>query len=265
MKKIIMLVLLVILLTGCSAEVNVIINDTGINETITITDNNTSSYYNNVPAFYKDVFSDIEPDVKNPGVEYYNRNITQGSDGYKINYSYKYNFDNYKNARTVKTAFKSFNLRKDVSEKQIIISTDSSQLSLFNTYSNLSSVRVNITPTYQVVKSNADYVNGNIYTWNFSKGTKKNIYIVMYNPNMTSGNSGGVTQQPTVDDTDEDNKNTTVDDKKNEDKEEVVDNKDDSNEKKETFLDKYPYVILLGAIVIFLMFVIIMMKISKSD
>ncbi len=262
MKKIIMLVLLVLLLTGCSAEVNVIINDTGINETVTIIDNNTSSYYNNVPAFYKDIFSELEPDVKNSGVEYYNRNVTQGSGSYKINYSYKYSFDNYKDARTVKTAFKSFNLRKDVSENQIIISTDSSQLGLFNTYKNLTNVKVNITPTYQVVKSNADYVNGNIYTWNFNKGTKKNIYIVMYNPNMSSSNSGTGTDEPT----------TGEDEEKNEEKPVVDNNKDesknDSNEKKEkeeTFLDKYPYVILLGAIVIFLMFVIIMMKISKSD
>ena len=75
MKKIIMLFLVIIVLTGCSAEVNINIGENGINETITINDTSSTNYYNYVPVFYDDIFSEIEPDVKNEGVSYYNKNL----------------------------------------------------------------------------------------------------------------------------------------------------------------------------------------------
>lgn len=263
MKKITMLLLLVILLTGCSAEVNVVINDTGINETITINDNSTTSYYNYVPVFYEDIFSDVEPDVKNEGITYYNKNITQGIDGYKINYNYKYTVDEYKRARSVKTSFQSFNIRESKVDEQLVISTSTGGIKYFDKYSNLDSVKINITPSYKVLENNADYVNGNVYTWVFTKNTKKHIYMLLDKPNNGESTSNGTGNNEVVDN-DSNSKNDDSEQSNNQNNEED-NSSENTDDEKESFLDKYPYVILFGAIVIFAMFVIILMKVSKND
>lgn len=274
MKKITILLLLVILLTGCSAEVNIIINDTGINETVTINDTSTSSYYNYVPVFYEDIFSDIEPDVKNEGVSYYNKNVTQDVSGYKINYSYKYTVDEYKRARSVKTSFQSFNIRESKVDEEIVISTSTGGIKYFDKYTNLDSVKINITPSYKVLENNADYVNGNVYTWVFTKNTKKHIYMVLDNPNesnstnnSTTGNNGTTNNNSNNNNNGNDVSTDDNEQNNNQDDEEYTDDvdTDEDEDKKESFLDKYPYVILFGAIVIFAMFVIILVKVSKSD
>lgn len=264
MKKILMLLFFVMFLTGCSTEVNIIINDTGINETISIIDDNTN-YYNNVPVFYDDIFSEIEPDVRNEGVNYYNKNVTHGTNGYKINYNYKFTLDEYKRARSIKNAFQSFNIIKNTADGELTISTDSSGLKYFNTYSNLNDVKININPSYKVKDSNADYVNGNVYTWLYNKHTKKHIYMVLEIPKDESN----VNSNPNNSDNSNNEESSTDTNKNDETNKDIVDDKTEENvvkkDKKESFLDKYPYVVLFGCIVVFVMFLIILLKIVKTD
>lgn len=268
MKKVILLLFIVMFLTGCSAEVNIIINDTGINETVTIIDSNTEPYRNYVPAFFNDVLSDVDPDVKVDGVEYFNKTITQGVGGYNINYSYKYTFDQYKKARSVKTAFKSFNLRHNNTDKQIIFSTDSSVISYFNSYSALNSIKVNIIPTYAVIESNADYVNNNVYTWTFNRNEKKHIYLVLSNPNAPAvdnkidGNDFNWGKEPGEEPEDSNESSSdTNSELKDEDEQEAVEVK----EEEKSFIDEHPMLVLIGCIVLFLLFVIMIAKATNFN
>ena len=270
MKKIIMLFLVIIVLTGCSAEVNINIGENGINETITINDTSSTNYYNYVPVFYDDIFSEIEPDVKNEGVSYYNKNVTHNVNGYKINYSYKYTFDEYKKARSVKTSFKSFNLRKSDMDEEIVISTDSGGLQCFNAYSSLDSVKINIIPSYNVKESNADFVNGNVYTWIFNRTTKKNIYMLLDNPNNSSSSdnnssNGDSNNGNSSSDNNSVNNNDNNNNNENDHLNETINEKDSSKKDEKSFIDKYPFVILFGAIIIFLMLFLVLFKVSKSE
>lgn len=265
MKKIIILLFLVMFLTGCSADVNIIINDTGINETITFTDSSTTAYKNNIPVFYKDIFSDIEPDVRNEGVEYYTKNVYQESGNYKLNYSYKYSLENYRESRSIKGAFRSFNIRNNKNDGQIVISTDSGGLRYFDSYNNLTNVRVNITPSYKVLENNADYVNGNVYTWVFNKNTKKHIYLMLDNPSTVNDNNNNSGNNENNNSNDKDETKTDTNSNKVDNKKEDSVNNDVKEEKEERFLDKYPYIILIGAIGIFVMFALLLVRVSKSD
>lgn len=192
MKKIIMLLLLVILLTGCSANVNLTITSSTIEEEVIVnaySDSTTtkqqvySKFKKYIPVFVSSPMSDTEPDVKQTGIEYYTRKVQDLGSGYSFIYDYKYNFDDYKNARTVALGFDSKTIQRDPVEKTIMISTDSSGLNFFDQYSSLESVTVNIKTNYQVKENNADVVNGNTYTWVLRKGTKKSIYMLINDPN----------------------------------------------------------------------------------
>ena len=94
-----MLLFMVVLLSGCSANVNIYVTPGGIEENIAITaysDSTTSkqqvysSYRKYMPSFVTTPLSDTEPDVQQSGVKYYNRIEKDLGSGYMFNYNYKF-------------------------------------------------------------------------------------------------------------------------------------------------------------------------------
>ncbi len=259
-KKVVALILMVFMLCGCSAEVNLNITSTDIYEQVNINAYQSSdftkeqikqSFRQYVPAFKTDVLVDTEPDKKNPGVQYYDRKETDIGNGYAYQYSYKFKFNEYRNATSLKEAYKSINIQENKKDKLITLSTDSGGLLYFRQYPSLDSVKVNIKldSKYKVLNHNADYTNGNIYMWSLSRNNNKNIYL-QYDNSADYADSG---------------------DKKEEDKKEEITQNGITLVKKEEeektgfskFINEYPFITALIAIVLFLIFVIIASKISN--
>ena len=199
MKKIFMLLVLMVLLTGCSANVNISITSNNISEEIIInaySDSDTTkdqvfkSFRSYIPVFANVPLSDTEPDTKKDGVEYYARRTEDLGSGYKFKYSYRYKFDDYKNSRSLKFGFNSSNVQKNPVDKQIVISTEKAVLNYFEQYPTLETVTVNIESSYKMINNNADFVNRNTYTWVFRKGVKKSIYLVLEDPNAEQIGTG---------------------------------------------------------------------------
>ena len=265
MKRIILLLILVVFITGCSAEVNINVSSNGIYEQVTITDNVSNgrtkehilaSYREYVPAFSKTLIADTEPDVKLEGVEYYTRALEETNTGYKVSYGYKFGFDNYKDSRSVDLGFKDAIIQRDAVDKEILLSTDSDGLKYFNMYPALSNVTINIVSTeFKVKDSNADYVNNNVYTWVLNGNTKKSVYIVFDDPNYVPPVAdSGNTENDDVTDKEEDNKVSN-------DNVEVEEEEQSGIEK---FMNENPFVVVCICLIIFLIFVMIVIKISKS-
>ena len=265
MKRIILLLILVVFITGCSAEVNINVSSNGIYEQVTITDNVSNgrtkehilaSYREYVPAVSKTLIADTEPDVKLEGVEYYTRALEETNTGYKVSYGYKFGFDNYKDSRSVDLGFKDAIIQRDAVDKEILLTTDSDGLKYFNMYPALSNVTINIVSTeFKVKDSNADYVNNNVYTWVLNGNTKKSVYIVFDDPNYVPPVAdSGNTENDDVTDKEEDNKVSN-------DNVEVEEEEQSGIEK---FMNENPFVVVCICLIIFLIFVMIVIKISKS-
>ena len=186
--KILILILVLLITCGCSADVTLNISNGQIEESVSI-----NYYFNDVdtkelgqkhlkkyyPAFYNVVIVE-EEDIKNDGVEYYERILTDLGNGYNAKYKYKFDLLDYHKASTAKRAVKSLSILDDKKEKTITISTDSGGLLLFNNFPSLNNININIITSYKVVEHNADNVSGSLYTWNFSPGNNnKGIYIVL--------------------------------------------------------------------------------------
>lgn len=254
-KKIILLILILFLLCGCSAEVNLNIATDGVYEEVKINalpDNYyTKEQLNTVfrqyiPAFANNVIVDTEPDQASPGIQYYQRKVNDIGNGYSFTYNYKFNLSNYKNATTIKNAFKSVTIQDDKVDNKIMLTTDSGGLLYFEQYPSLQEVKVNITSDYKVLNHNADYVNGNVYTWVLNRNfNNKNVYI-QYDKKLGSSE--------TPEGEDDDKKDDIV--IKNEPKKE-----EDNVFVK--FINEHPFITVLCAIVLFLVFVIIFSKLSK--
>lgn len=185
-KKILTLILLIFMVSGCSVEVNLDISDNKIKESndITVLENAIytkeilrTSFRDYIPIYSSDLIVDTVPDQPFSDVLYYNKNTIDLGNGYRFNYSYDFDIDKYGDARTIKDGFRdySYSYRNDI----ISLSTDNEGLIYFNDYPLLEEVTVNIKTDYLVEENNADSVNGNTYTWVFNKDSKKSIDIVI--------------------------------------------------------------------------------------
>ena len=242
MKKIILLVVLVLLLCGCTADVDLEITEDTVKESISINyfqDNNITkeqvldSFREYMPAYNNVVIADTEEDEKQDGVEYYKRSVKDLGTGYNFKYDYDYGLVTYNGARSLKRAFKSASILKNNSDGTITLSTDGNGLVLFDKYDSLSAVNIRIKTTNEVLDTNGTLVDG-VYTWKFDKDDyHKNIYMKM---------------KPVSN-----NDNNSLDGKK----------KKDSSEFRE-LINKNPLVSVLVGIGLFFLIIGIMIKISSK-
>ena len=203
-RKILILTFMTLLLSGCSAEVNLEIVDDRINESTVITAYENAiyskeilrtSFRNYIPAFARDVIVDTMPDEEFPDVSYYEKSETDLGNGYLFNYKYTFNIDEYEEARTVKDGFRSYNISYDRSNNKLTLSTDNEGIIYFNDYPSLDEVIINIKTDYLVEDNNADRKDGNTYTWVFTKDSNKSINMVINmenNSNNVLGIDNGV-------------------------------------------------------------------------
>lgn len=194
------LILIIFMMCGCTAEVNLEISDSKIKESVDITfyqdaiytkDIIKASFRNYIPIYARDVIVDAEEDRPFPNTKYYEKTETDLGNGYRFNYSYDFNINEYEEARTIKDGFRSYNVSVDQDNGNISISTDNNGLLYFDDYPLLEEVRINIKTNYLVEENNADSVNGNTYTWIFDKDTKKSInMLINTSTNNNSANIG---------------------------------------------------------------------------
>ena len=282
-KRLFILVLLTFLLCGCSATVNISINDSTINERISIQEapygdasiNDIAQQYRKyIPAFKDTIMVDTMPDVATDGVKYYRTSSTEVNGLYNAYYQYDYNFREYKNATSINNAFKSSMVQYDSYEKQILITTEASGMVLFSSYPQLENVRINISTNYKVLESNADYSSGNVYTWEFNRDTKKGVYLLLQD--LTGKSVGGIKKENEKEpEKKEEQQEEKQEDKEQEEKEEITTPKKEENKQEEKGTvqksyekikekgTKHPHVVVIIAIVVFLVIVLFSFRVKK--
>lgn len=186
--KILILVFIIFMMCGCSASVDIEIKNKKVFESVDITAYQNviytkeilnTSFRNYIPVFAKDLIVDTLPDSPIEGVKYYEKTTTDLGNGYKFNYKYTFDIDEYSEARTIKDGFRYYDFSYNDTDNTITISTDDNGLLYFNDYDQLDEVRINIKTNYYVESNNADSVNGNTYTWVFNKDSKKSIEMTI--------------------------------------------------------------------------------------
>jgi len=281
-KRLFFLIVLAFLLCGCSANVNITIKDNTVTERISINEapydvfsmsDIKQQYRKYIPAFYNVPIIDTMPDEQEENVEYYKMTGTELSSSFNAFYQYNFKFKDYKNARSIRNAFRSSEVQFDTYEKQVLFTTESSGMILFKNIPQLTEVKVNITTDYPVLETNADYSNGNTYTWIFNKNTKKGIYLLLSdqtgksiaesNAPANNDNSSDKKDDEEVKSDDEEKKggsNTLApDNKKEEQKSEAEKTYEEIQEKG----SKHPGIVIAIAIGLFLFVVFFSLKVKK--
>ena len=189
LKKNIILIILLLLLTGCKITYNLDISPKGFKENFNIMsniDNKTEKY--EIPAFigtidYEDI--DINFLEKYEDIEYYNKKVKENNKHQIINYNYIFDDKNIQKSNAINLAFERFSITRydhdENGKKDYMIISTSDKSNLFEKFSDIEKITINITCHYEVISSNADEINKNIYTWYLDKNNIKAINMV-YNP-----------------------------------------------------------------------------------
>ncbi len=174
--KIFCLICCMFLLSGCSAEYNLTIKNSTMEEDINaIFDKATESELaNRMEGIRRTAFYNYDTREN----EYYDFTKRETDDNIILNYSYQYTGnDLYKSEAASRCYYKRI---VNVTDDVITINTDNQVACLYKDGDReIDSITVNIRTALTVLENNADKVNGNTYTWyiNDKNYTNKPIYI----------------------------------------------------------------------------------------
>lgn len=214
MKKIIYLFIAIFIITGCEATYTINIDD-NFNETLIAVPNDAKELsrmkedYFPYPAFYNPNYSedsdyvegfgstqtsdkDSELNTDDSKDEEQDDYITTPVERYNVSFnnmlSFSYKFgENYQDSNiplTFVEEFDAINAATDNSYSNIYAKDFSF---IFEEYSELTKLTINVITTKKVISHNADLVNGNTYTWIITnKNSKKAIEIVYFDDRFYS-------------------------------------------------------------------------------
>jgi hypothetical protein len=164
LKKIILSVLLLLLVSGCDAVYNVEIYNDTCKEDATIIEDNSSNWYDKNQ--YGGTFKDMLDEEYNRDNYYYSKKMISTETELGLNYKGKLSLSDYDTSSIVYRCYDYFSMTEQ--DDSIVISTSKHNL-CFDNYKWLDSLIVNVKTNHKVINNNADNVNGNTYTWNLTK------------------------------------------------------------------------------------------------
>lgn len=193
MKKIILLIVCVLTLSGCSVEYNLTIDDS-FNENILVFTNdlnnldiNHEEYYNksyralfrdmlntSVMSYFNDENFDPYGSAIQPNVKYYNKKLINNGSIYGINYDFDFDYNNFYRSSAIKSCFNEINISK---YQDIYTLKTNNKCKLFDTYPLLDNIKIIINTNFDIIYNNADFSSDGIYTWVIDRNNYSNKSI----------------------------------------------------------------------------------------
>lgn len=168
-RKIILIIILLILSTGCKFRYEIEIIDDEVTEKRTMLINNSEIENNDIKGTISKKISkySINDDMMiAPSTKVIKET---NNSGYQTITTYK--LSDYKNSDILNMCYTSYNIIKEDSK---IYLTTGRKFTCFDTLEELESVEVIFKTNHEVIKHNADKVEDNKYTWYITKNNAKN-------------------------------------------------------------------------------------------
>lgn len=189
MRKNIIFLFFILLLTGCDITYNLNIDDY-YTENVTMTENNQNNwdytfgnftvkelhdYYleKEIPYHYNDLYM-AEKYERIEGVSYYDVNDLSSDEqiGLSLKAKFEYN-DSFSRSNLLWKTCKN----KSVTQSSDGVNINVSGFKIFDEYKILDKITVNLKTKYKVIDSNSDSTRGNTYTWVINRGNYRDKTI----------------------------------------------------------------------------------------
>ena len=195
-KRILILITILLLTTGCTCEYNLTIKENTYKEEIIITGETKEeiSNFNNkwqIPIS-KEEYNKISLESDTNGEytgEIYNYNLSNN----RLTFKYDFSKNQYINSTAVSNCYDMLTITN--SNNRTIIST-SSNTKCFENHPPLNNIKINIKVDKPVISNNADRINGNTYTWNIDKSNANEKSINLIIDNQTNDNENNIQSTP---------------------------------------------------------------------
>lgn len=186
-KKICILLILLMLVTGCEAVYTIEVTGDGITETLEIHNYDKDSWtkgnslYQNLietasKSFVATDYRNEKPEVnqKIEGINYYIIQKISSPNDLGLKYQNEFTFNDYEHSTIV---FSNFNQLKYRNNRDKISINSDKELSTFISYPKLNKLTVKLLTNYQVNDNNADEVKDGVYYWYFNQDDYQNKKI----------------------------------------------------------------------------------------
>lgn len=184
-KRIIVLLFGVLLLTGCTADYNLEIDNNLLKEEITgmVSKNELNENNSEAPNTVSSLINEEQYPFAN-STEIYDKKLNE--DGNNINYKYSFNYDmtNFDKSSLINTCFENHEIVDLGNYYSIKLSGEFYCLYAKN-------INVNVTSNLNVISNNAKKVKENTYTWVINKDTTNIEFVVDKTKPFTKNNKKG--------------------------------------------------------------------------
>lgn len=185
MKKILFLIGLSFLLTGCTINYNLEISDNKFKETITGNVLNSELKTGDDTDFniYYHLLNSEQPAFKNNNSIYYNKKTEKKNEEIDYEYTYEFNENNFINSKILNECFDNFTFENKDDNYYINVAGD-----FKCAYTD--KININIKTDYQVITNNADKKSKNTYTWIIEKDNIEDLdFNIVINKNEKSNSN----------------------------------------------------------------------------
>lgn len=172
-KKIFLFLLPILLLTGCTVNYNLTINENSIVETISGTayksDYEIKETDTDINLFYTLINDDVTSLID--GSDLYTKDIENNNNGIDYNYTYNYK-KNFDKSRIINTCFENHYI--DETDEYYSIKLSGEFYCLY-----ADKININVTSNYEVIDNNAKSIDGNKYKWVIDKSNNVDISLTV--------------------------------------------------------------------------------------
>ena len=168
-KKLIILISLFVLTTGCDATIDVNIDKENITQKYNIFMNSSEISNGTVYKTIEENLLNVEYDSE--VLSYFKINNNINNNPLKATRTYEIN--NYSWDTLIARCYDNQN----ISYENNVLKINASGFNCYDKYSILNNINLNVTTKYNVLNNNANKVNGNTYIWNISKDNLSNINL----------------------------------------------------------------------------------------
>lgn len=180
MKKIIISIFVILLMTGCKAKYTIDFENDTVKEHFDVVVDKTEEYslkYLKEKDFYVSF---------NPEMVKYEKKITENKENTIFNYSHSYNISEYDKSMALSSCFKGHSVISE--DNYYLISTSEGVKCMTSDYSTIiDEIDVVINTNHKYIDSNADEIKNNSYIWHINKDNyeKKHIMLKVYKDKYT--------------------------------------------------------------------------------